>query len=39
MPIKAYNSMGIIKRYYGLIRRVYLIITAKIPNIAKDIAL
>jgi hypothetical protein len=39
MPVKAYNSMGIIKRYYGLIRRVYLIIIAKILDISKDMAL
>jgi hypothetical protein len=39
MPIKVYNSMGIIKRYHGLIYRVYSIITTEIPNIAKDIAL
>jgi hypothetical protein len=39
MPVKAYNSMGIIKRYYGLIYRVYLIITTKVPDISKDMAL
>jgi hypothetical protein len=39
MPVKAYNSIRIIKRYHGLIRRVYLIITIEIPNISKDIAL
>jgi hypothetical protein len=39
IPIKAYNSVGIIKRYYRLIRRVYSIITTKIPDINKDIAL
>jgi hypothetical protein len=31
--------MGIIKRYYGLIRRVYTIITTEIPDISKDIVL
>ena len=31
--------MGIVKRYYRLIRRAYTIITTKIPNISKDIAL
>jgi hypothetical protein len=31
--------MGIIKYYYRLIRWVYIIITTKIPNISKDIAL
>ncbi len=39
MLIKAYNFIGIVKRYYKLIRRAYLIIIAKIPNISKDIAL
>jgi hypothetical protein len=39
MPVKAHNSMGIIERYHGLIRRVYSIITAEIPDISKDIAL
>ena len=31
--------MGIVKRYYGPIRRAYSIIIAKIPGISKDIAL
>ncbi len=39
MPVKAYNSIGIIKRYYRLIRCAYLIITAEIPDISKDMAL
>ncbi len=39
MLIKAYNFIGIIKRYYKLICRAYLIITIEIPNISKDIAL
>ncbi len=39
MPIKAYNSIRIIKRYYKLICKAYLIIIIKIPDIAKNIAL
>jgi hypothetical protein len=39
VPIKAHNSIGIVKRYYKPIRRAYTIITAKIPDISKDIAL
>ncbi len=39
MPIEVYNSMGIIKYYHGLIYRAYLIITIKVPNISKDMAL
>jgi hypothetical protein len=31
--------VGIVKRYYGLIRRAYTIIIAKIPGISKDMAL
>jgi hypothetical protein len=31
--------VGIVKRYYRLIRQAYTIITTKIPNISKDIAL
>jgi len=31
--------VGIVERYYGLIRRAYIIIIAKIPGISKDIAL
>jgi hypothetical protein len=37
--IKAHNSIRIIKRYHGLIRRVYSIIITKIPSISKDMAL
>jgi hypothetical protein len=39
IPIKAHNLVGIIERYYRLIRRAYSIITTKIPDISKDIAL
>ena len=39
VPIEAYNSIGIIKRYYRLVRRTYLIIIAKIKGISKEIAL
>jgi hypothetical protein len=31
--------VGIVERYYKLIRRAYTIITTKIPDISKDIAL
>jgi hypothetical protein len=31
--------VGIVKRYYGLICKVYFIIIAEIPGISKDIAL
>jgi hypothetical protein len=39
VPVKAHNSIGIVKRYHGPIRRAYSIITAEIPDISKDMAL
>jgi hypothetical protein len=39
IPIEAYNSIGIIKRYYGLVQRAYLIIIAEIKGISKEITL
>jgi hypothetical protein len=37
--VKAYNSISIVERYHGLLRRVYQIITVEIPSINKDMAL
>jgi hypothetical protein len=37
--IKAYYFIRIVKRYYSLIRRAYLIIINEIYNIDKNIAL
>ena len=39
VPIEAYNSIGIVERYYGLVRRAYLITVAEIKGISKEIAL
>ncbi len=39
VPIEAYNSVGIIERYYSPIWRAYLIIIAEIPGINKNIVL
>jgi hypothetical protein len=39
VPIEAHNSIGIVEHYYGLVRRAYLIIIAKIKGISKEIAL
>jgi hypothetical protein len=39
IPIEAYNSIGIVEYYYGLVRRAYLIIIAEIKGISKEIAL
>jgi hypothetical protein len=37
--VKAYNSVKIVKRYHGPIRRAYLIVMTEIPSIDKDMAL
>ena len=37
--VEVYNSVGIIKYYYRLIRYTYTIITTEIYNINRDIVL
>ena len=37
--VKAYNSISIVERYHGPLQHIYQIITIKIPDINKDIAL
>jgi hypothetical protein len=39
VPVEAHNSISIVKRYHGLIRRVYQIIVSEILELNKDIAL
>jgi len=39
VPIEAHNSIGIVERYYRLVRYTYLIIIAEIKGISKEIAL
>jgi hypothetical protein len=39
VPVKAHNSISIVKRYHGLIQRAYQIIVSKIPKLDKNIAL
>jgi hypothetical protein len=39
VPVKAHNSIGIVKRYHSPIQRVYQIIVSKIPELNKNIAL
>ncbi len=39
IPVKAYNSISIVKHYHGPLQHIYHIITSKIPGINKDIAL
>jgi hypothetical protein len=38
-PVKAYNLISIVERYYGPLQRIYYIITSKIPGINKEMAL
>jgi hypothetical protein len=37
--VEAHNSVGIVERYHGPVRRAYQIITVEILDINKDIAL
>ena len=39
MPVKAYNLVGIVERYYSPLRCIYYIITIELLDIGKDIAL
>jgi len=39
VPVKAYNLIGIVECYHGPLRRIYYIITSKIPGINKNMAL
>jgi hypothetical protein len=39
IPIKAYNSVGIVKRYYGPLHHIYYIIITELLDINKDMAL
>ena len=39
MPVKAYNLVKMVKRYYSPLRCIYHIITAELLDISKDIAL
>jgi len=39
VPVKAYNLISIVERYYSPLQRIYYIITSKILGIDKDIAL
>ncbi len=37
--VEAHNSVGIVKRYHGPVRRAYLVISTEIQGISKDMAL
>ncbi|CAD6501641.1 BgTH12-01891 [Blumeria graminis f. sp. triticale] len=39
VPVEAHNSVGVVERYHGPLRRIYQIITAEIPGINKALAL
>jgi len=39
VPIKAYNLVRMVKRYYSPLHRIYYIIIAELPDINKDMAL
>ena len=39
IPVEAHNSVSIVKRYHGSVRRAYQIITAEVPDVSKDTAL
>ena len=39
MPVKAHNSVRIVKCYYSPLHHIYHIIIAELPDINKDIAL
>jgi hypothetical protein len=39
IPVEAYNSIGIIKYYYGLFRRAYQIICKELLDLSKEIVL
>lgn len=39
VPVEAHHSIGMIERYHGLLKRVYTIITEKVPGIEPDLAL
>jgi len=39
VPVKAYNLVRIVERYYSPLRRIYYIIIAELLDISKDMAL
>jgi len=39
IPVKAYNLISMVERYYGPLWRIYYIITSKVLGIDKDIVL
>lgn len=39
VPVEAHNSIGIVERYHGSVRRAYTIIHEELPDLSKDAAL
>jgi len=39
VPIKAYNSVGKVERYYTLLRRVYKIISLELEDASEELTL
>jgi hypothetical protein len=39
VPVKAYNSIRKVKRYYALLRRVYKIISLELEDASKELTL
>jgi hypothetical protein len=39
VPIKVYNSIGKVERYYVLLRRVYKIISLELKGVSKELTL
>ena len=39
VPIKAYNNIGKVERYYILLRRAYKIISSELEDASKEIIL
>jgi hypothetical protein len=39
VPVEAYNTIGIVEQYYGLLQQVYQIIVVKLSRIDRDTAL
>jgi hypothetical protein len=39
VPVEVHNSIGLVERYHGPLRRIYQIITIEAPDLSKDAAL
>ena len=39
VPVKVYNSVGKVERYYALLRRVYKIVSSELEDASKELTL